>query len=73
MRVTMVLLVALAMLVPGREAAARRRAVRCCIMVPDDTGSGERPYCFVLKVRPARYARKVCRVIDGVPYPVRGV
>jgi hypothetical protein len=72
MRVTMVLLVVLAMLAPGREAAARRRAVRCCIMVPDDAG-GERPYCLVLNVRPARYARKVCRLIDGVPYPVRGV
>ena len=71
MRLTVVVLVlALAVLVPGREAQARRRAVRCCIMVPDDAG-GERPYCFVLNVKPARYARKVCRQIDGRPYPVR--
>jgi hypothetical protein len=70
MRLMTVLVLALATMVPGREAEARRRAVRCCIMVPDDAG-GERPYCFVLNVRPARYARKVCRSIDGQPYPVR--
>jgi hypothetical protein len=70
MRLMMVLVLAFAAFVPDRAAEARRRAVRCCIMVPDDDG-GERPYCFVLNVRPARYARKVCRRIDGQPYPVR--
>jgi hypothetical protein len=72
MRLTTVVLLALALLLPDREAAARRRAVRCCIMVPDDMG-GERPYCFVLDVRPARYARRVCRLIDGQPYSIRDV
>jgi hypothetical protein len=70
MRLMTVLLLALAVIVPGREAGAERRAVRCCIMVPDDDG-GERPYCFVLNVRPARHARKVCRRIGGEPYSVR--
>ncbi len=70
MRRMAMLVLALTVLVPGGEAHARRRAVRCCIMVPDDAG-GERPYCFILNVKPARYARKVCRQIDGEPYPVR--
>lgn len=71
MRLMLVLVLVLAAMVPGREAQARRRAVRCCILVPNDDGTGERPYCFVLNVKPARYARTVCRRIDGVPYPVR--
>jgi hypothetical protein len=70
MRLTTVLVLTLATMMPGGEAEARRRAVRCCIMVPDDAG-GERPYCFVLNVRPARFARRVCRSIDGEPHPVR--
>ena len=47
MRLMMVLVLAFAAFVPDRAAEALRRAVRCCIMVPDDDG-GERPYCFVL-------------------------
>jgi hypothetical protein len=47
--------------------AARRRAIRCCIQVPDDDG-GQRPYCFILNVRPARHARRVCRAISGTPF-----
>lgn len=46
--------------------AARRRPIRCCIMVPAD-GGGERPYCFGLRVRPARAARRVCRAVGGTP------
>jgi hypothetical protein len=65
-----VLVLAVAVLVPARDAAARRRTVRCCVMVPDEE-RGERPYCFNLVVRPARLARKLCRLIDGRPYPVR--
>jgi len=70
MRLIAVLIVAFAVTMPAGEAHARRRAVRCCIMVPDDAG-GERPYCFVLNVKPARYARRICRRIGGEPYPVR--
>jgi hypothetical protein len=68
MRLMTVLLLVLAVLAPGGEVHARRRAVRCCVMVPNAAGDGERPYCFVLNVRPARHAKKVCRVIGGQPY-----
>jgi hypothetical protein len=50
----------------GEPAEAKRRPRRCCIMVPDD-GGGERPYCFVVNARPARYARRVCRAVGGRP------
>ena len=33
----------------------------------DPAEGGERPYCFILNVRPARYGRKVCRRIGGKP------
>jgi hypothetical protein len=69
-RLMLVCVVVLAAIVPRGEASARRRAVRCCVMVPDEE-RGERPYCFILNVRPARFARKVCRAIDGTPHPVR--
>jgi hypothetical protein len=56
----------LVVLVAGGESAARRRPVRCCVMVPDDAG-GERPWCFLLNVRPARYGKRVCRLVGGRP------
>ena len=49
--------------------AAMRRPTRCCIMVPADDGVGQRPYCFALKVKPARYGRRVCKLVGGVPQP----
>jgi hypothetical protein len=55
------------LLAPVVLAEARpRRHTTCCIMVPTAEG-GERPYCFILNVRPARYGRKVCRRIGGKP------
>lgn len=66
-RMTVTLLV-VALLVGGGEArAARRRSIRCCVMVPAPTEGETRPYCFVLNVRPARQARHVCRALGGRP------
>ena len=67
MRGMTVAMLTLAMLGVGERAtAARRRPLRCCIMVPADDG-GERPYCFNLNVRPKRSAKRVCRAIGGTP------
>jgi hypothetical protein len=66
MRLTMGLVLGLAVLIPAAPSEARRRIVRCCVMVPDEAG-GERPYCFLLNVRPPRYARKICRLVGGRP------
>jgi hypothetical protein len=63
----MVAVLALAMLGAGeRGEAARRRPLRCCIMVPADDG-GARPYCFNLNVHPRRAARRICRAVGGTP------
>jgi hypothetical protein len=70
MRLITVLMVAVAVMMPSGEAQARRPAVRGSVRVPDYTG-GVRPYCYVLDVEPARYARKICRRIGGEPYSVR--
>jgi len=68
MRRMTVAVLALAMLGPAPDTeAARRRFVRCCVMVPDDAG-GERPYCFNLGVRRARTGRRLCRAIGGTPH-----
>ena len=67
MRLMTVALMALAVLGSSRDVeAVRRRPTTCCIMVPNDDGT-ERPYCFILNVRPARYGRKACRLIGGRP------
>lgn len=55
-----------AMCAGGARVEAARRPIRCCIMVPAD-GGGERPYCFVLNVKPARWARRACRAVGGRP------
>ena len=54
------------LLAPVVTEARPRRHTTCCIMVPTAEG-GERPYCFILNVRPARYGRRVCRRIGGKP------
>ena len=51
---------------PAVADGATRRPTRCCIMVPAESG-GERPYCFVLNVRPAHRGRRICRLVGGVP------
>jgi hypothetical protein len=51
----------------GADAAPARKPTRCCIMVPAETGSGTRPYCFNIEARPARRGRRVCRLIGGEP------
>jgi len=69
-RMTVMLVALAALLEAGDAVAARRRAVRCCVMVPAETAAtvGEtRPYCFVLAVRPAHEARRLCRAIGGRP------
>jgi hypothetical protein len=64
-----VMLVALAMLVTGDDAHAtrRRRAVRCCVMVPSETEGETRPYCFVVTAESRRGARHACRALGGRP------
>ena len=66
---TMMLVVVAIVLGSGRAEAERPRPVRCCLMVPTDDGAGERPYCFHVRARPARSARKICRRIGGRPAP----
>ena len=67
MRLTIVAVLVLTALGWGAPAEGiRRRPTRCCVMVRDADGT-ERPYCFILNVRPARYGRRVCRLIGGVP------
>ena len=68
-RTTMMFVVVAIVLGGGRAEAERPRPVRCCLMVPTDDGAGERPYCFHVRARPARYARKTCRRIGGRPAP----
>ena len=71
MRHVTVVMLTLAVLGTGMATdarAARRRPVRCCVMVPDDAG-GERPYCFLVNARPARLGRRLCRAIGGTPHP----
>jgi hypothetical protein len=61
-----VVVLAFALLAPAEHSEARRRPIRCCVMVPDGQG-GERPWCFNVNARPARFARKVCRIVGGTP------
>jgi hypothetical protein len=73
MRLTTVAVLALMVFAPCSETeAARRRSVRCCVMVPDDAG-GERPYCFLFNAGSARVGRRLCRAIGGTPprHPTR--
>ena len=63
-RVAMTLVAVAALAGASGDAAAGRRRTHCCVMVPDD-GGGERPYCFILNVRPAGYGRTLCRLIGG--------
>ena len=65
---TLIVVLALGLAATASDAAMRR-PVSCCIMVPADDGVGERPYCFVLKVKPARYGRRVCKLVGGMPHP----
>lgn len=67
MRRMTVMLVVLALLATGDDAHAtrRRRAVRCCVMVPSETPGETRPYCFVVAATSRRAARHTCRALGG--------